>query len=85
MRQVPKDTGVSPLVQIIVGALLGLVVLGVPLSCGSGTQLTALMRCKLEALRMLPADPGMATVYDAADLVERIHACHRVEGDAGQP
>jgi hypothetical protein len=52
------------------------------LGCGSAVT-PALVQCKLEALRVLPADPEQATVADARDLVARIKACHAAP-DAGQ-
>jgi hypothetical protein len=56
-------------------------VLVLSLACSSG--LSPVVRCKLEAVRVLPDDPMQATVYDAADLVERLRACHRLEADGG--
>jgi len=58
--------------------------IGITLSLGCGSAVTpALVQCKLEALRVLPADPEQATVADARDLVSRIKACHAAP-DAGQ-
>lgn len=67
--------------EIAVGVLVGLCVLGpLCLACGN----SALVQCKLEALKVLPEDPGMVTLYDAVDIVERVRACHRSEADGGQ-
>ena len=41
------------------------------------------MRCKLDALKVLPDDPMQATVYDAVDVIERLNACHRLDADGG--
>lgn len=65
--------------EIAVGVAIGLGVLG-PLSCGS--TLPALVRCKLEALKVLPDDPMQATAYDAADVIHRLQACHEADGGA---
>ena len=67
--------------EIAVGVVVGLVVLGFPAACAGG-GLSPLLRCKLEALRVLPDDPLRATVYDAVDVIERVQACHR-DGDGG--
>lgn len=72
----------SPLRQIAFGAVLGMVVLGVPMACGSSGTLTPLMRCKLDSLKVLPQDLGNVTVYDAIDIYERVRACHQA-ADAG--
>ncbi len=71
--------------EIAAGVAIGLTCLGLPLACGS--ELPALVRCKLDALRVLPDDPGMATAYDAVDVIERIGACRHAfgDGDAGSP
>lgn len=69
--------------QILLGAMISLVAFGVPMAACSGEQLTALVRCKLDALRVLPKDPHMATPYDAVDVIERVNACERAEADAG--
>lgn len=50
-------------------------------ACGSG--LPPVVRCKLDAVKILPADPLEATVYDAIDVVQRLNACHRLEADGG--
>lgn len=79
---------VSPLAQIAIGVALGLVVFGLPMSCGAGAQrLPALIECKVRAVdAVLPAEPGMLTVYDAIDIWERVRQCHRTHpGDAGAP
>jgi hypothetical protein len=68
--------------EIALGVVVGMVALGLPLACG-GAGVTPLVRCKLEALRILPDDPAMVTVYDVADIVERVRACRRTESDGG--
>jgi hypothetical protein len=65
--------------EIAAGTVLVFVLLG--LACGSG--LSPVVRCKLEAVRVLPDDPMQATVYDAVDVIERLRACHRLEADGG--
>lgn len=68
--------------EIAAGTLLGLGLFCVTqVACGGG--LPPIVRCKLEALRVLPDDPGMVTVYDAVDVVERVKACHRAQADGG--
>lgn len=65
-------------------------VLAVGLSCslltpGCGTAVTPqLVKCKLEALEVLPEDPKMVTAADAIDIIERVKACH-AKPDAGTP
>jgi hypothetical protein len=71
--------------QIAVGAVIGIVAIGLPAACGGGTQVTALMLCQLDALKILPRDPAMVTPYDAADIVTRVRACHRAEASDGGP
>jgi hypothetical protein len=65
--------------EIAAGTVLVFVLLG--LACSSG--LPPVVRCKLEAVRVLPDDPMQATVYDAVDVIERLRACHRLEADGG--
>lgn len=67
--------------DIALGALIGMVVLGLPLAC-TNARLSGLVRCQLEALKVLPDDPNMATIYDVVDIIERVQACKRA-GDAG--
>lgn len=68
-----------------VGAVLS-TVLGIAWACTSSSQSSALVRCQLDALKVLPEDVGMVTVYDAIDVWERVHACHRQHtADAGAP
>jgi hypothetical protein len=67
--------------EIAAGMVIGLVVFGWLVACAGG--LSPLVRCKLEALRVLPDDPGMVTVYDAIDVAERVRACHREAADGG--
>lgn len=66
--------------EMALGVVLVFAVLG-PLGFACGNS--ALVQCKLDALKVLPADPMMATVYDAVDIIERVRACHRVETDGG--
>ena len=68
--------------EIAVGVLLG-VALFTPFACMGGA-LSPLVRCKLDALKVLPDDPMQATAYDAADLIGRLKACHRDAADGGQ-
>lgn len=72
----------SSLQQIAVGVLVGMVAIGVPAACTSSGALTPHVRCQLDALKVLPADPLQATVYDAVDVIERVQACHR-QADGG--
>lgn len=72
-----------PLVQITIGAVIGLVALGVPWACTSSHQLTPDMACRLRALDVLPEDLGQITVYDAVDIYERVRACGRALADGG--
>lgn len=60
------------------GVAIGFVVL---VACAGG--LPPIVRCKLQALDVLPDDPMQATVYDAVDIIERLQACHRAEVDGG--
>lgn len=68
--------------EIAAGTLLGFCLFCVSqVACGAG--LPAVVRCKLDALKVLPDDPMQATVYDAVDVIERLRACHRLEADGG--
>lgn len=40
---------------------------------------STLVQCKVDALKVLPDDPGQATVRDAIDVVRRVKACHDAE------
>lgn len=71
-----------PLRQILLGSVLCLVTLG-PLVVACGGGLSPVVRCKLEALRVLPKDPLMVTIYDGVDVVERVNACDRMSADGG--
>lgn len=76
----PKSAHVA-VVGSVVSALLGLA-----WACSGSQQSSALVRCQLDALKVLPEDVGMITVYDAIDIYERVHACHRQHtADAGAP
>ncbi len=50
--------------------------------CGQSAVTPQLVRCQLDALKVLPEDPKQVTVADALDLVGRIRAC-RMPADAG--
>jgi hypothetical protein len=65
--------------------LIGIGAMWFAVACGVG-GMSPLSRCKLDAIRVLPADPLQATVYDAIDVIERIRACHRaIKNDGGAP
>lgn len=64
--------------EIAVGVLIGFGLLA-PFACAN----SALVQCKLAALEVLPDDPGMVTIYDAVDVIERVKACRRVHADGG--
>lgn len=68
--------------EIAVGVVVGFIGLGLALACSAPGQLTPLARCQLEALRVLPDDPEMVTVFDGVDIVRRLHACKHAR-DAG--
>lgn len=68
--------------EIAAGLVIGLVVFGVLVGCLGG-GLSPVVRCKLDALKVLPEDPGMVTLNDAVDVIERLKVCHR-QADAGQ-
>lgn len=79
----PKDLTARQ--QVLLGACLSVAAIVVAFACGTGTQsLPMLVQCQLDALKILPDDPKMATVYDVADIVERVRACHRQHPDAGR-
>lgn len=66
---------------LAVGAFVGLCLVRGVAGCGT----PALLQCRLDAVRMLPEDPGQVTVYDVVDLTQRLHACKApAGGDAGQ-
>lgn len=69
---------------VVLGVLMAFAAFGLATACSPST-LPELARCKLEALRVLPRDPGMATVYDAVDAIERLNACHLSLTDGGVP
>jgi hypothetical protein len=72
----------SPVRQIAFGVLISLAGFGgLAYGCAGG-QLSPLVQCKLDALKVLPADPLKATVYDAIDVIERLQACHRPDAGA---
>lgn len=70
----------SPLQQIALGVVLGLVALGVPMACTASGGLSPAVRCQLDALKVLPEDPMQATVYDAVDVIRRVRACKAADG-----
>lgn len=79
-------SGVSPRAK---GVLAAVAVIGaalIPWACGArqSEAQSALIRCRLDALKVLPEDPLAATVYDAIDVIERLKACKRKPApDAG--
>jgi hypothetical protein len=83
----PVARDIPPIVQIAIGCVIGLIAFAIPLSCGAGSaRLPALVACKLEAIdKVLPAEPGMLSIYDAIDIWERVRACNRAHPDAGAP
>lgn len=64
--------------QITWGFVVGYIGLLALSACGA----SQLVECRLQAIRALPEDPEMVTVYDAIDTVKRLRAC-KVAGDAG--
>lgn len=79
-----RDAGPHPLAQVALGAVIALIAFGIPLACAGGA-LSPRLRCHLDALKVLPEDPLMATVYDAVDVIERVQACDRAATDGGSP
>jgi hypothetical protein len=80
--------------DIATGFAISITVLGTLAVPGCGGALppkavaaARLAECKLEAVRVLPADPGMITPYDLADVVERLQACRKAQqqADSGAP
>lgn len=69
--------------EIAAGTVIGFGLFLLSQAACAGGALSPLVRCKLEALRVLPDDPGMVTVNDGIDLVERLNACHRAAADGG--
>lgn len=80
----PVVKGPPPIVQIVAAFGVGLIALAVA-RCSATGQLTPVMACRLDALKVLPADPLNATVADAVDVIQRVRACGQVHGDAGPP
>lgn len=68
--------------EIAAGLVIGLIVFGWLTACLGGS-LPPLVRCKLEALKVLPEDENMITVGDARDVYRRIRACHQQQTDGG--
>ena len=68
--------------EIAAGVVIGVGVFSLLVACMGG-GLSPLVRCKLDALAVLPDDPMQATAYDAVDVIERLKACHRAESDGG--
>ncbi|HEY3494165.1 MAG TPA: hypothetical protein VGK73_05745 [Polyangiaceae bacterium] len=67
------------------GAIIGMVALGLPMACTSSGQLTPLARCKVDAVvRVVPEDPQQLTFADLVDVVGRLRQCHE-RADAGSP
>lgn len=69
----------SPIARFTFGVVM-LASLG-SAGCGAST----VIQCELSALRALPQDPKQATVADAIDVIQRVHACHQVQTDGGVP
>lgn len=64
--------------QISWGFVVGFaLVLGLA-KCAGGS---ALIACRVDAVKILPSDPDMVSAYDVVDLVGRLRACS--QGDAG--
>jgi superfamily I DNA and RNA helicase len=61
-------------------SVVGLCVVRGLAGCGG----TALLQCKLDAVKFLPDDPMQVTPYDVVDLVGRLHACKQAGSDAGR-
>lgn len=84
MRPVQPGSAPRPVVQIAVGVAVSVIAIALPWACGVGAnRLPAVVQCQLDALKVLPQDPMMATPYDLVDIVERVKACKRGESDAG--
>jgi hypothetical protein len=70
--------------DISFGFAVGVVTLGTLAMPGCGASLTQaetvqrVALCKLEAVKVLPADPMLVTPYDLADVVERLKACREL-------
>ena len=75
----------SPVQQAALGVAISLASLAVAFgACGVGSaNLPAVIQCQLDALKVLPKDPAMATPYDAVDIIHRIRACKREFPDGG--
>lgn len=73
--------------QILLGLTLCVVAVGpIVFACGGSEPLalSPLMRCKLEALKILPHNPRMLTPYDLDDVAARYYECFRaVSVDGG--
>lgn len=63
----------------IVGSFGGFFLFLALAACGPA----ALVQCRLDAVKVLPEDPGQITPYDLADVVKRLNAC-KAGGDAGR-
>lgn len=74
-----------PITQVGLGVVLSVSALALAWACSGAQRIPAVVACQVEALKILPDDPMMATVYDAVDLIHRIRACHRHHPDAGAP
>jgi hypothetical protein len=71
--------------DIALGAVIGMVALGLPMACTSSGQLTPLVRCKVDAVAAVaPEDPQQLTFGDLVDIVGRWRQCH-ASHDAGSP
>lgn len=76
----------SPRQQAVLGVAISLASLAVAFgACGVGSsqRLPLVIQCQIDALKILPKDPAMATPYDAVDIINRIKECKRLGADAG--
>jgi hypothetical protein len=67
--------------EIAAGTVLGLLLFCLSQAACAG--LPPVVRCKLDALKVLPEDENMITVGDALDVYRRVRACHHLEADGG--
>jgi hypothetical protein len=88
MSPEPAQRPVPALAPLIAALAVAVCAVAVPQACGSAQHpggVSAAIQCRLDALKVLPADPLNATVYDAVDVIQRIRACKRAHPDAGVP
>jgi hypothetical protein len=70
----------SPWLQILAGLVFGTALSCLLLACGG----SALVQCRLDALKALPEDETSITGGDVADTVRKIRAC-KATADGGVP